>query len=117
MALVTSEDTEQAIVVEYCRLTNIPLFHVPNSTYTKSFKQKAKNKRLGVSSGVPDLFLIVNNRLIAIEMKRTKGGVVTKTQLDWLKRLNKAGIEAIVAKGAEQAIEFINKVKGYDESS
>jgi hypothetical protein len=49
-------------------------------------------------------------------MKRTKGGVVTKTQLDWLKRLNKAGVEAIVAKGAEQAIEFINKVKGYDEN-
>lgn len=54
-----TEDQEQEAFVQWLRLKGYPHFRVPNETYTKSWSQKAKNKKLGVSSGVPDLFVAV----------------------------------------------------------
>ncbi|UOF78654.1 hypothetical protein [Caudoviricetes sp.] len=105
---IPTEDDEQAIVVQYCRLKGYKHFRVPNETYTKSFKQQMKNKRLGVVSGVPDLFIIINGRLIAIEMKRTKGSTTSQAQAEWIKTLNDVNVPAMVCKGADQAIDFIN---------
>lgn len=48
------EDQEQEAFVQWLRLKGYPHFRVPNETYTKSHKQRIKNKKLGVSSGVPD---------------------------------------------------------------
>jgi len=107
--MIPTEDDEQTVVVEYCDLKGYKRFRVPNETYTKSWSQKNKNKRLGVSSGVPDLFVIVNNHLIAIEMKRTKGSVTSPQQLEWLAALNVAGIQARICKGADEAIQFIKE--------
>jgi len=107
--MIPTEDDEQTVVVEYCDLKGYKRFRVPNETYTKSWSQKNKNKRLGVSSGVPDLFVIVNNHLIAIEMKRTKGSVTSPQQLEWLAALNTASIQARICKGADEALRFINE--------
>lgn len=103
-----TEDQEQAAVVQYCRLRGLKHFRVPNETYTKSFKQKEKNKRLGVSAGVPDLFVIANRQLIAIEMKRIAGSKTTQAQIEWIAALNDANVPSIVCKGAKQAIDYIN---------
>lgn len=84
-------------------------FHVPNSTYTKSIKQKMKNRRLGVVPGPPDLFVLVGDRIIAIEMKRRRGGQVTPAQAEWIEALNNVGVAARVCKGSDAAIEFINE--------
>jgi hypothetical protein len=107
--MIPLEDDEQSVVVEYCDLKGYKRFRVPNETYTKSWSQKNKNKRLGVSSGVPDLFVIVNNHLVAIEMKRTKGSTTSLKQLEWLAALNVAGITSRVCKGADEAIRFIDE--------
>ncbi len=104
------EAQEQTVVVDYCRIKKIPLFRVPNETFTRSWKQKAMNKALGVSSGVPDLFCVPNNTLIAIEMKRIKGSVVSPTQLGWIKILQDAGIPTRICKGADEAITFIEEI-------
>lgn len=109
-AMLPTEDSEQATFVQYLRLKGYPHFRVPNETYTKSWKQKAKNKALGVVPGVPDLFVVVNNRLVAVEMKRQKGGVVSASQLEWLKTLQGAGIACTVAKGADEAVKFIEEL-------
>lgn len=106
-----SEDTEQTWLVEWLRLNHIPHFHIPNSTFTKSYKQQAKNKRLGVVKGVPDMFCIVNNQLIAIEMKRVKGGVATPEQKEWIRLLNQANIPARVCKGFDEAKKFIEEIQ------
>jgi len=111
MTLMLSEEEEQKLVVQYCNLRNIPRFRVPNETYTKSWNQKRKNKELGVSSGVPDLFCIVGGKLIAIEMKRTKGSVTSPTQIEWIKRLNDVGITTRICKGHEEAINFIKELE------
>lgn len=126
-----TEDQEQEAFVQWLRLKGYPHFRVPNETYTKSWSQKAKNKKLGVSSGVPDLAVVVPNtgtrrvyvetldsddsadydqpisRLVFIEMKRRKGGVTSANQKKWIKTLNEAGIQTVVCKGCDAAIEFI----------
>lgn len=107
-----TEDEEQKLVVEYCDLKGIPRFRVPNETYTKSWSQKRKNKALGVSSGVPDLFVIIGGRLIAIEMKRVKNSATSPAQRAWIEKLNQAGVEARVCKGHEEALAFIQEVEG-----
>lgn len=108
---VPTEDDEQALVVRYMKLKNIPHWRTPNETFTKSWKQRAKNTRLGVSSGVPDLFVVVANRVIGIEMKRQKGSVTSLAQLEWIKRLNGAGITTRICKGADEAIAFIEEME------
>lgn len=55
------EDQEQEAFVQWLRLKDYPHFRVPNETYTKSHKQRIKNKKLGVSPGVPDLAVVVPN--------------------------------------------------------
>lgn len=124
-----TEDQEQEAFVQYLRLKGYPHFRVPNETYTKSWSQKAKNKKLGVSSGVPDLFVAVpfppphliiahkdrddevrNKTLVAIEMKRKKGGVTSENQKKWIKTLNEAGVQTVVCKGCDAAIEFIESI-------
>ena len=124
-----TEDQEQEAFVQWLRLKGYPHFRVPNETYTRSWSQKAKNKKLGVSSGVPDLFVAVpfppphliiahkdrddevrNKTLVAIEMKRKKGGITSANQKKWIKTLNEAGIQTVVCKGCDAAIEFIESI-------
>ena len=128
------EDQEQEAFVQWLQLKGYPHFRVPNETYTKSHKQRIKNKKLGVSSGVPDLAVVVPNtgtrrvyvetldsddsadydqpisRLVFIEMKRRKGGVTSANQKKWIKTLNEAGIQTVVCKGCDAAIEFIESI-------
>ena len=124
-----TEDQEQEAFVQWLRLKGYPHFRVPNETYTRSWSQKAKNKKLGVSSGVPDLFVAVpfppphliiahkdrddevrNKTLVAIEMKRKKGGTTSANQKKWIKTLNESGVETVVCKGCNEAIEFIESI-------
>ena len=49
-------------------------------------------------------------RLVAIEMKRKKGGVTSANQKQWIKTLNEAGIQTVVCKGCDAAIEFIESI-------
>lgn len=130
-----TEEQEQMAFVQWLRLKGYAHFRVPNETYTKSFKQKAKNKALGVSSGVPDLFVVVPRpyrcwcgecsedslkgatipTLVAIEMKRKKGGTTSANQKQWLKTLNEAGIQSVVCKGCDEAIKFIESITKSEE--
>ena len=50
------------------------------------------------------------SRLVFIEMKRKKGGVTSVNQKKWIKTLNKAGVETVVCKGCDAAIEFIESI-------
>ena len=121
-----TEDQEQEAFVQWLRLKGYSHFRVPNETYTRSWSQKAKNKKLGVSSGVPDLAIVVpdvwhaygdnvpantyTGRLVFIEMKRKKGGVTSENQKKWIKTLNEAGVQTVVCKGCDAAIEFIESI-------
>lgn len=109
--IIPTEEVEQRIVVEYLELKGHKFSHIPNSTYTKSWKVKMRNKEQGVRAGLPDLVAIVNNNLIWIEMKRKKGGVLSAAQKSWIEALEAAGQTVRVCKGAEEAIKFIQELE------
>lgn len=113
---IPTEAIEQGNLVQYLRMRNMSHFRVPNETYTKSFKQKLANKALGVSPGVPDIFVIVGTQLIAIEMKRISGSRTTPQQIEWIKRLNDVGVTARICKGCDEAIKFINEIERVQKS-
>ena len=76
---------------------------IPNSTFTKSWKQKRKNKEQGLRAGLPDLFLIVNNRPFFIEMKRINGKL-SDCRKEWINAINECEkLKAVVCYGCEEA--------------
>lgn len=87
------------------------LYHIPNEG-KRSRKTGARLKAEGLRKGVPDICLPVARcgcHGLYIELKRTRGGRVTKDQLDWIDDLTKQGYMAAVRLGWEEAAEMIEK--------
>lgn len=81
------------------------LYAVPNGSH-KSIPTAMKFKREGLKAGVPDIVLPVARggyHSLYIEMKRTKGGVLSREQLDWQIALLDAGHRVVIARGFEEA--------------
>ena len=84
---------------------DLRVFAIPNGG--KRGKMEAMRLRLeGVCSGVPDLMIPTprgQHHGLFVEMKRTKGGSVSKEQKDWIAYLQAQGYQAIVCRGFEEA--------------
>lgn len=111
-----SEDDEEATFTDWLDLKGYTHWHVPQETYTTSWKAKAKARKLGVRKGVPDHWVIVPTAgtrfLVAIEMKRAHGGTTSDEQFEKIHELNKCrGITALVAHGAGEAIAIITLIQ------
>lgn len=107
---VPSEDQEQIWFVQWLDEQGIPYWHTNNEMWTKSWKQKNRAKAMGVKSGIPDLFLCFDGKLVGIEMKKTKGGVVSDNQKYWGTILEAAGIPCFVCRGNEHAQETVQEL-------
>lgn len=120
---IPTEESEQIALVQWLRIKKIPHFHPRNEGIHKAQYMK-KSKAMGVYSGVPDLILLLPSKLMAIELKRrpkiTKTGKesvahvsLSETQQEWIDTMNCYDYcLAVVAYGAEQAIEMISKELG-----
>ena len=113
---IPSEDDEEGAFTDWLELQGYTHWHVPQETYTTSWAVKNKAKKLGVRRGVPDHWAIVPTsdtfRLVAIEMKRAKGGTISDDQFEKIHELNKCeGVTALVAEGCGEAIEIVELVK------
>lgn len=97
------------LLAEYLRLKSYPFCHINNEVYTKSWRQKHKIQAMGSAKGFPDYLVIVNGRLIAIEMKRLRGGRTSPEQQQWIDRLNAIDVPARVCNGFLEAKDFINE--------
>ena len=108
---VPLEAEEHKIVVGYLRLMGHKFHHSPNETgHTMDARRRAvRMKQQGTSPGFPDFIIIVNNKMIGVELKRRSGSVTSPEQLEWVKALNEANIPTIIAKGAAEAIEHVKK--------
>lgn len=87
------------------------LFHVPNGGSRDPIEARHL-KEQGVKAGVPDMFLPVPRggyHGLFIELKRSKGGVVSEDQRAWLDRLRLQGYRAEVARGWDAAREIIEE--------
>lgn len=107
-----SEDEEQIVLVEYLETRGLKFTAVPNSTYTKSWSVKTRNKKLGLRPGLPDVLVALPGIGLAfIELKRVRLGVVSEVQKEWIDVLNMCpGTEARVCRGAIEAIRFVEEL-------
>jgi hypothetical protein len=113
---VRTEAWEQKQVIKWKRANQIKyselqLLHASmNGVRISSPKIRKEIKEQGLEKGFPDLMLDVAKRDyhgLRIEMKRTKGGVVSKEQKLVLGKLEEAGYFVMVCKGCIEAIECI----------
>ena len=97
-----SESDEQIGFVNWfeAQFPGVRIFHIPNGGH-RSISVAKKLKAEGVRPGVPDLFIPAWR--IWIEMKRTKGGRVSKEQKEWADYLRGVGYVVIIATGARDA--------------
>ena len=85
------------------------MLHIPNGGKRKPIEARHL-KEQGVKPGVPDILLPVPRGKyhgLFVEMKRTKGGVVSAEQRAWLDRLRLQGYRAEVARGWDAARQII----------
>ena len=109
--LTPTEHIEQVTLITWYRRTykNELLIAIPNGG-KRHIKTAISMKQEGVSKGFPDLFLPVPNSKfhgLFIEMKRQKGGTISKEQKAWFEYLNSVGYQAVVCKGFLEAKEII----------
>jgi len=111
---VLTEAQEGANLAEWLdlmtRVGKIKLYtHVPNSTYTTSWAAKRRNRVQGVKPGMTDYIICTEKEVIFLELKRVKGGQTSNEQKEWLLQLNGKTTVARLAKGADNAIKFIEE--------
>ena len=115
--LVPTEAEEQRALFEWAEWAKAKhpqlrwMHHIPNGGSRNPIEARHL-KEQGVKAGVPDIFLPTPNAIhmgLFIEMKRRKGGKVSKEQSMWIHELNKAGYRAVFCKGWEEARDEILK--------
>lgn len=62
-------------------------------------------------SGIPDILACVNGKFVAIEVKRTKGGVVSPLQKAQIQKIKENGGIAGVASTMEEFLEILKEGK------
>ena len=112
---VPSESVEQQCLFRWAeyQMGKYPelalMYHVPNGG--KRGKAEAiRFKAEGVKAGVPDICLPVPRgewHGLYIELKRRKGGRVTKDQTDWLEELMRQGYATAICRGCDEAQKVI----------
>lgn len=115
--LFPAEKNEQAALVHWLTIMNIPyVAHMTGVNLYGNWALINSLKQTGqLQKGVPDIFIPVpagGYHGLWIEMKREVGGVLSCEQRKWLDRLNADGYRAIVAKGADAAVEQIKEYLG-----
>jgi len=105
---MTSESIEQINFVLWFRHRHPKtlIFSVPNGG-TRNKVEAMKLKREGIVPGIPDIF--IPEWRLWIEMKRVKGGTVSKVQKEVMAELRRVGYQCEVAKGFEAAKVIVDK--------
>lgn len=124
----TNNPTEgqiQMAFVEYVRYKHPNLaeclIHIPNEG-KRSLREGAKQKALGLTRGVSDLFFALPIWVPSLEKKysglwievKTKTGRITKEQALFIDRMNGCGYLANVVRSLDGAIDLFEQyIKGY----
>ena len=92
------ESAEQNALVKNLRRKGIFVYAIPN--------HKGQRKDTGAVAGIPDLQVVLKDqKVIWIELKRQKGGVVSKEQKEIHAALENLGHIVILGLGAKDALE------------
>lgn len=113
---VPTEAEEQALLVDWLRWSGFEVAHIPNGGY-RTIRAAGEMKRLGQLKGMPDLFVFerapATGQTVWVEMKRRKGGTLSKDQRRVHDMLRARGDAVIVAKGADDAVRQLRAL-GYE---
>jgi len=100
------EQTLQRAVLDHLRWRGMPglfVFHYPPGGWRSSV-EAAILKGLGVTPGVPDLLILHQGKLHALELKSARGRLTT-IQAETQHRMRVAGALAATAIGIDEALE------------
>ena len=111
MTAIPTEHQEQCALFEWQawmakRIPELHLMHAIPNGGKRDIRTAAMLKAEGVKPGVPDIFLPVSRggkHGLYIELKRRKGGTVSKAQEAWIRALTHQGYVCTVCYGAEEA--------------
>lgn len=105
-----SEDREQMLFIQWFRrnYADIVIFHIPNGGYRRP-SEAARLKAMGVTPGVPDLF--IPKWHLFIEMKKSKGGKLSLDQNLMIAYLESVGYKCLVGYGFEDIKMKIENMK------
>jgi len=112
MKIIPKEHQIQKSIIEWAKYSPILreyLVCIENERKTSPI-QGLNRKRMGVKSGVSDLFLAYPNggkHGLWIELKRDKKSIVSASQQSWIDKMNSISYEAKVAYGFEDAKKII----------
>ena len=108
---VPDEHEEQKQVVAWCKKNNIKYFAVPNGFITNlGIKYINYMRAEGLVNGSPDLVILLGKgKVLFLEMKRLKGGVLSEHQKKWQEYFLQNNYNYFVAKGHIEAIEHIKE--------
>lgn len=111
MTAIPTEHQEQCALFEWQewmakQMPELHLMHAIPNGGKRDIRTAAMLKAEGVKPGVPDIFLPVSRggkHGLYIELKRRKGGTVSKAQEAWIRALTAQGFVCAVCHGAEEA--------------
>lgn len=107
--LATEDQIHRAIVcfLKTMALSGVIWWHTPNGGM-RNKTEAARFHGLGVKAGVPDILLLSDGQLFALELKRI-GGRLSPSQRQMLDALANAGARIHVAYGVDQAFEILRE--------
>lgn len=114
MVKYPSEDECQKALVSWFRLTykDAIIFSVANGGYRDPREAKTL-KQTGLLAGIPDLCILTNNKMFFVEMKKQKGGTLSKVQKDMIPKIEHLGFKVIVGYGFRDAKEKVEEYLSY----
>lgn len=104
-----SEYSHQRKLHYYLKSSDI-LHFAPMNEGKRSEREAEALKRLGLTPGVPDVWILIPRKPyhgLIIELKQEERGIVSGAQQWWLKELNRASYRAVVSWYLEQSIEIV----------
>lgn len=104
------EQAIQSAVFQHIRQRMCPrafAFHVPNGG-KRSAIEASIFKGLGVVAGVPDIIIVREGQMYALELK-AGGGRLTRTQIECLEQMEAAGAICHVAYGLDPALAWLEE--------
>lgn len=112
-SLDSLEYDEQVAFVEWLswQYPNVPWYAVPNGGSRHKI-EAARLKAAGVRAGIPDTVFPVPMgpyHSLYIELKRIKGSRIDALQIEIMRLLTALGHKCVVAYGANEAIEAVEK--------
>ena len=115
--MIPTEHQEQAAFCQWLTLKRIVFFAIPNEN-NQSFENRKramiienKARAIGKKKGVPDICVMLKDRIVFIEMKRTKQSTVSPEQREWNETINGFEYaEAYICKGFAEARAVIEKL-------